>query len=449
MSCRGGAALTWGILIGTVFFSGTTVLAEKLSEPPFKEEVLPAPDDGFVTVDGENPVASPSGRRYAYAAARRSRAGLEGGYTVFVDSIHGPLHKGRAVGPIQFSANEEHVAYALYPNEQPAKRYGELWADGKLVSDRSFGLFHVFNDGSVAYVSLEEPGAIVVNGKVSDIKMGKFDEASLSANEKTHDVVLMWRKSDETKMFLKGETIDGHSFRFSPDEEHQAYVLTDKKAKTETAILDGRPVLSAKRVGGLVFSSDSQHLAFTCFDDEGYSIVLDGKKVASFKRYASAPSWNRGGTSFAYSGCDKDDDCAVYVNGEPRFRQWPMVVGKRGEISVPRRLSDDASHVAVDFSVAVAVGSASGGERMYADGLPVVAFFFPPESNRLVCVYRGRGPTIRQLREPVRDTIQVSGYKPLPVLENQIGGVWANKSEVVFLKKQGKLLVRVTIPLGE
>lgn len=88
---------------------------------------------------------------------------------------------------------------------------------------------------------------------------------------------------------LDGEDCKYLLVALSPDGAHIAFSAIDFDAKTARVILDGKEGTQFKEAGRLVFSPDSQRLAYWAKDDNGAWLVVDGKQYSLPESHASQP----------------------------------------------------------------------------------------------------------------------------------------------------------------
>ena len=153
--------------------------------------------------------------------------------------------------------------------------------------------------------------------------------AQVQVNRKHHETVLAPYSPEAKNLALSIPEV------MSPDGRHLAYVkglgkstpvrvarpgkrpLEKNAYEQYQVVVDGKEQKTYAKVDGLIFSPDSQQLAYAAGSgDDQWRVVVNGREEAAYKR-VGMPLFGPDGKRLAYVALLPDNSRAVVVNGKP------------------------------------------------------------------------------------------------------------------------------------
>jgi Tol biopolymer transport system component len=284
-------------------------------------------------VDGkEGPAYDGVGPLVLSAKGRAAYVAFDGGkYFVVADGKEGARYDFIGLGELQISADNQHVLYTALKDHRTI-RGGALKTvavvDGQEGPEYDGISSLKAEAGHISYV-----GRTVFARAADDIEYLVIDGKIGPPNDPVHvlltspdgkSVVSILKKDRKDTMIVNGKedpTFDAISSEpsakpvFSPDSRHFAYVgrtggpgedfhghpiMNDLETGNSTVVLDGKVGPPYRYIENLIFSPDSQHLAYVVWKSgTSRAVVLDGKEGAEYG-YVYPPVFSADGRHLAY-----------------------------------------------------------------------------------------------------------------------------------------------------
>lgn len=262
-------------------------------------------------IDGKTVVASPDGRRVAYALHRGDACSM-----VVGDEV-GRSCDGFGAGPPVFSPDGKRVAYAAKQSDRcfvvVDGKHGEAYEGIGAV---------VFSPDSrrVAYVAARFGRQLVV---VDGEEGGEYDGIGEGCPVFSPDSSrVAYVAADGWKQFVvtdgdegkKYEGIRNGTLLFSPDGKHVAYAI--KRGAKNCVVVDGEERKEYKAVHSLVFSPDSKRVAYAAHRDDRWFVVVgseEGQRCDAIGKGSLV--FSPDGSRIAFSK-KRGDKCFIVVGDE-------------------------------------------------------------------------------------------------------------------------------------
>jgi Tol biopolymer transport system component len=259
--------------------------------PNYKYLVIVDDKKGTTYVDKEcRPIFSPDGKHVAYSAKARTLFGRK--YRVIVD-MKGEK-KYNKIHHITFSPDGRRLAYVaddgkhqfMVIDGREEKAYHALW--GPVFSP---------NSKKVAYAArLERKLITVMDGEEIDKCDRSFltwDYYPMTFSPNSERFTYIAYKNPSFTVMTDGHPGKQYNYIaippfFSPDSNRLAYAAADAYSSKEVwAVVDGRENNKFNHIYSIVFSNNSEHVAFSANTGAKALVVVDGQQGKSYKNAGS------------------------------------------------------------------------------------------------------------------------------------------------------------------
>jgi len=378
---------------------------------------------------------SPDSQHFAYIARRGKSAQvlLDGKEYGNVYSAYTP---GGAPQELTFSADSQHLAYFA----GSGKKY-RLVLDGQEQGPES-------KLGSMSVPVLSPDGRRWAYWALQSVLYNFY--MVTDGGQTAHEAI----------MGVDGKILYGSQPRFSPDGKHFAYIAARSKGglrkHKEYLVIDGQEYKEFDGgVSNLVFSPDSQHLAYTAVDSEltsnKASVIVDGKPGPGFEWIVAAPIFSPDSQHVGYIAINKEGVSAQVIDDQVTYANITyMYSGKVSADYRELRFSPDGHRLA--YVVDCPGELIKGGHSLFLDA----------KQHWHGAYFRDLGtpvfsPSGRFLAVPVRRIITVQeNIKRWSMIINEREGklfdmIWiktltfsADERQATYVAKEGNKLYLVT-----
>ena len=230
----------------------------------------------------------------------------------------------------RFSATNRH-AYIAYKSKNSKASVVVDWEPDPILGNADNFIFSFDGERYAYRVATEEKQCVVIDGKPNKWYTGipLNDEDNILFSHDSKHLAYVAYKDEACKVVVDGEE-EKHRFemieglKFSPDSKSLAYKgRVEKQGMTEKwcVVRNGKRHQPYSRIFSLIFSPNSQHLAYIAIKDQQMVMVLNGQEQEPHDQYG-LPTFAPNSKKLAFS-FREDKNFHVVVNSDkgPAFER--------------------------------------------------------------------------------------------------------------------------------